>query len=553
MSDTTQRRLPSLDPVEESDLRNAFIDADSSRLLRISAIVAQAVEVFGVKEREGRTRESFENIKISRNIEQTERLSVTLSDLKRNQEKSVTLLDELLKTIKGQREERRGQGLIDSLFSSIPFRNVLRAAGIFLAAGSIVATMRALLGNDEEIQNREELLQQQADETRRQGDAALVPREPLGDEIQPVIDNIVQNAESEEQVVERAGVLANSYTYANDTPEYQNIVEAARAAYQQRRAATGGLPVPPVPPPLPVPPIPPRQSLPIPPVPPPLPVPPIPPRQSLPVPTVPPPLPVSPIPPMQSLSVPTVPSVPTPTMSPATTTTAPNAPRMSRIREAPDAAPVVPYVPRDLENPDRAPSSGSGYNVYGDNNRTSENAVRVSNETTENIIKNIVERREEISRTLENNPDLFSNRILNIRAQKIGLIAEEFDFKDINAGNIENNNQNMLISAPSLTGSDISGYAQSAQEQNNTPQQQTMMPASTTMGPQVAQASEENAIADRTPTPPNVMSAGGDTANPQQGNPGVGAPGYYSSPNDPGDVEPADAAERYARLFNMAA
>ena len=72
-------------------------------------------------------------------------------------------------------------------------------------------------------------------------------------------------------------------------------------------------------------------------------------------------------------------------------------------------------------------------------------------------------------------------------------------------------------------------------------------------GAQVAQASQENAIADRTPAAPSVTTVGGESSNPQQGDPGVGAPGYFSSPNDPGNVEPEDAAERYARLFNMAA
>jgi hypothetical protein len=68
---------------------------------------------------------------------------------------------------------------------------------------------------------------------------------------------------------------------------------------------------------------------------------------------------------------------------------------------------------------------------------------------------------------------------------------------------------------------------------------------------EVAQASMNNEVAARTPEPPSVTQiqneAGGGS------NPSSPTPTYSQSVNDPGNVEPADAAERYARLFNMAA
>ena len=72
-----------------------------------------------------------------------------------------------------------------------------------------------------------------------------------------------------------------------------------------------------------------------------------------------------------------------------------------------------------------------------------------------------------------------------------------------------------------------------------------------TDGLQVATASQENAVAERTPMAPSVVIP--DTPTQGRGSPGVSAPATFNSPNDPGPVEPADAAERYAKLFNMAA
>lgn len=77
------------------------------------------------------------------------------------------------------------------------------------------------------------------------------------------------------------------------------------------------------------------------------------------------------------------------------------------------------------------------------------------------------------------------------------------------------------------------------------------VPSTPPTGMAVAAASTENAVAERTPVPPTVVQAGDTGSTP--GNPSVGAPDYFHSPDDPGPVEPADAAERYARLFNMAA
>lgn len=73
-----------------------------------------------------------------------------------------------------------------------------------------------------------------------------------------------------------------------------------------------------------------------------------------------------------------------------------------------------------------------------------------------------------------------------------------------------------------------------------------------TTGTQVAEASQENAMAERTPAAPTVVAAGGTTPA-GVATPGAAVPTTVQNPNDPGPVEPDDAAERYARLFNMAA
>jgi hypothetical protein len=72
------------------------------------------------------------------------------------------------------------------------------------------------------------------------------------------------------------------------------------------------------------------------------------------------------------------------------------------------------------------------------------------------------------------------------------------------------------------------------------------------MGPVIAGASQENAMAERTPVPPTVTAVDGQTQG--QASPGRSVPdGSIQSPDDPGNVEPMDAGDRYAKLFNMAA
>jgi hypothetical protein len=77
-------------------------------------------------------------------------------------------------------------------------------------------------------------------------------------------------------------------------------------------------------------------------------------------------------------------------------------------------------------------------------------------------------------------------------------------------------------------------------------------PTGNEMGAAVAGASQENAVAERTPVPPMVTAV---QSLPQaQPTPGAAVPDSpLKSVNDPGNVEPDDAAERYAKLFNMAA
>jgi hypothetical protein len=75
--------------------------------------------------------------------------------------------------------------------------------------------------------------------------------------------------------------------------------------------------------------------------------------------------------------------------------------------------------------------------------------------------------------------------------------------------------------------------------------------AAPTGGMQVMQASQENAVAERTPSPPAVAPSMSTPAG--EASPGTSVPTTQQSATDPGRVEPEDAAERYARMFNMAA
>jgi hypothetical protein len=70
-------------------------------------------------------------------------------------------------------------------------------------------------------------------------------------------------------------------------------------------------------------------------------------------------------------------------------------------------------------------------------------------------------------------------------------------------------------------------------------------------GAAVMGASQENAVAEKTPMAPTVVTAGSSETG--TANPGLQVPSSGTDQNDPGNVEPDDAAERYSRLFNMAA
>lgn len=71
-------------------------------------------------------------------------------------------------------------------------------------------------------------------------------------------------------------------------------------------------------------------------------------------------------------------------------------------------------------------------------------------------------------------------------------------------------------------------------------------------GVSVMSASQENAVAERTPIAPSVVVST-DSTPAGVATPGAAVPNNIQDPNDPGSVEPPDSAERYARLFNMAA
>jgi hypothetical protein len=106
-----------------------------------------------------------------------------------------------------------------------------------------------------------------------------------------------------------------------------------------------------------------------------------------------------------------------------------------------------------------------------------------------------------------------------------------------------------MAEAPSSGGSEGGGQMEASGGSSPAP---TPEASGNEMGAAVAGASQENAMAERTPVPPTVTAV--QSESPGQATPGAAVSGGPAqNPNDPGNVEPDDAAERYAKLFNMAA
>lgn len=77
------------------------------------------------------------------------------------------------------------------------------------------------------------------------------------------------------------------------------------------------------------------------------------------------------------------------------------------------------------------------------------------------------------------------------------------------------------------------------------------VPTPSPAGTQAAEASQENAVAERAPTAQQQTQQAPPGSD--RGTQPLQTPDYIHSQNDPGSVEPDDAAERYARLFGMEA
>lgn len=106
---------------------------------------------------------------------------------------------------------------------------------------------------------------------------------------------------------------------------------------------------------------------------------------------------------------------------------------------------------------------------------------------------------------------------------------------------------------PDFTSKSIPEWAKGALQGEGLNQASAAAPVASgaSTGAAVMGASQENAMAERTPTAPTVVMS--DSSPAGQASPGTGVPGTLNSPDDPGPVEPEDASERYAMLFNMAA
>jgi hypothetical protein len=106
-----------------------------------------------------------------------------------------------------------------------------------------------------------------------------------------------------------------------------------------------------------------------------------------------------------------------------------------------------------------------------------------------------------------------------------------------------------MAEAPSSGGGEGGGQMEPSAESAAAPVPE---PSGNEMGAAVAGASQENAVAERTPVAPTVTAV--QSGSQAQSTPGAAVTETgLQSPNDPGNVEPDDAAERYAKLFNMAA
>lgn len=104
---------------------------------------------------------------------------------------------------------------------------------------------------------------------------------------------------------------------------------------------------------------------------------------------------------------------------------------------------------------------------------------------------------------------------------------------------------------PDHTSRSIPEWAKPALDGKSIGPSATAVPSGGGMGAAVMGASQENALAERTPMPPTVITA--ESTETGFATPGLQVPSTGVDPTDPGNVEPEDAAERYAKLFNMAA
>ena len=106
-----------------------------------------------------------------------------------------------------------------------------------------------------------------------------------------------------------------------------------------------------------------------------------------------------------------------------------------------------------------------------------------------------------------------------------------------------------IAEAPSSAGGGEGGGQMESSSGATAP---TPEPGGSDTGSTMAAASQENAVAERTPVAPTVTAV--QTGSQTQATPGAAVTETgLQSPNDPGNVEPDDAAERYSKLFNMAA
>jgi len=557
-----QDQAPEINQEERVSTRAISAESDNVILKHILPIISNVVDRLENNKKQDDHERLRDLIQDERLFERTDLLSKSFDPLISEQNKGVDLLKELLEAIKGQRNAAAGgvAGGIDPLTAGgagllAGLSRLLPGAKIAIVAALAAGGLRVLLGDEEVIQRREEIQQQQRDEVRRQ-----TPQTPTDS---PAVTGDIPRGMSRAD----AERLAFSYGHERGSPEYLRIVEEAT----QTPTATplehdqSGV--------------------------------------------------VSDLQPDATRIEEPAPETPTTTIDPQTTTQQEGArpinrdltfgPGVDRRIEQGIASKVGLIessfgkrliVTSGFRDPIRNARVGGARNsahtrgnavdvTFSGNEQDTNKLIEVASAAgiggigvyrpgwvhldTENrrvwgpdftarsipqwargaLDAHMTGRREDAQATPVEAPSTqreeFTGRA---RSQPMARGDEQLHAEPVEATQ-DTQTPQQPDAQPVTEPADQDGMAGDALMSGTAPAQPTA--AAPQGGMQVMQASQENAVAERTPPPPTVVQSMATPAG--EASPGTPVPTTQQSSTDPGRVEPEDAAERYARLFNMAA